>query len=351
MLVTKQPVLRRFWYPVIPLELLNDGPKPFTLLGENIVVWLDSQGEPAAVLDRCCHRTAKLSRGYVKNDCIVCSYHGWEYDRDGKLTRIPQAPHSAGTPKWSVPGFHCKARYGYAWVALDEPLQDIPDVEGAEEPGSRLIQEFYEVWNAASFRYIENVLDFAHFPYLHMQTFHDGADVNAVHEKIDHHEWGFTSVSFVPVAGADKMQQSLGLAGSATVRPTTRNYYVPFARTLIFTGPDENRHVIHSTATPIDDQHMMFVQFCVRRDTEEQAPAAELIAWDRKITLEDRAMVEATDYDVALDASDSAEMHTMTDRAGLLARRKLLELLTSHGEIESRRTPRTAPDALAKSTR
>jgi phenylpropionate dioxygenase-like ring-hydroxylating dioxygenase large terminal subunit len=350
MLVTKQPVLRRFWYPVIPLEQLKDGPKPFTLLGENIVVWLDSHGEPAALLDRCCHRTAKLSRGHVKDDRIVCGYHGWEYDRNGKLMRIPQARDLARTSSWSVPGFRCKARYGYAWVALEEPLQDIPDVEGAEEPSSRLIHEFYETWNAAPFRYIENVLDFAHFPYLHMQTFHDGADVNAVREKIDDHQWGFTSVSFVPVEGADKMQQKLGLAGDATVRPTTRKYYLPFARTLIFTGPDDNRHIIHSTATPINDQQMMFVQFCVRRDTEEQAPAAQLIAWDRKITLEDRAMVETTDYDVALGVNDAAERHTTTDRAGLLARRKLLELLTSHGETESRRDPRTALDTRAKST-
>jgi phenylpropionate dioxygenase-like ring-hydroxylating dioxygenase large terminal subunit len=350
MLVTKQPILRRFWYPVMPLEHLKDGPKPFTLLGEHIVVWLDSGGEPAAVLDRCCHRTAKLSRGFVKGDCIVCGYHGWTYDRSGKLVHIPQARDPSRTSSWSIPGFHCKARYGYAWVALEEPLQDIPGVEGAGEPGSRLIQEFYEMWNAAPFRYIENVLDFAHFGYLHMQTFHDGTDVDATREKIDDHEWGFTSVSFVQVANADKMQQGLGLAGDATVRPTTRKYYVPFARTLVFTGPDENRHVIHSTATPIDDQHMMFVQFCVRRDTEEQAPAAELIAWDRKITLEDRAMVEATDYDVALDVNDSAERHTATDRAGLLARRKLLDLLTKHGEAESRREPRSASDARARST-
>ena len=92
MLATKQPVLRRFWYAIMPIEQLESGPQPFTLLGEPIVLFLDAKGEPAALEDRCCHRTAKLSKGWCNNGNIVCGYHGWEYDRDGKLVMIPQFP-------------------------------------------------------------------------------------------------------------------------------------------------------------------------------------------------------------------------------------------------------------------
>src|SRR5580700_7473561 len=77
MLVTQHPVFRRFWYPVIPMEDLAAGPKPFTLLGTKLVLWLDADGKPAAALDRCCHRTARLSRGFCENGTIVCGYHGW----------------------------------------------------------------------------------------------------------------------------------------------------------------------------------------------------------------------------------------------------------------------------------
>ena len=38
MLNTQQPVLRRFWYAVMPMAKLESGPQPFTLLGENIVL-------------------------------------------------------------------------------------------------------------------------------------------------------------------------------------------------------------------------------------------------------------------------------------------------------------------------
>ena len=42
MLTTRQKVLRRFWYAVIPLGDLQSGPKPFRLLGEDIVLFLDA---------------------------------------------------------------------------------------------------------------------------------------------------------------------------------------------------------------------------------------------------------------------------------------------------------------------
>ena len=52
MLTTKQKVLRRFWYAVMPLDDLAAGPKPFRLLGEDIVLFLGTDGKPAALKDR-----------------------------------------------------------------------------------------------------------------------------------------------------------------------------------------------------------------------------------------------------------------------------------------------------------
>uniref|UniRef100_UPI0035CB7077 Rieske 2Fe-2S domain-containing protein n=1 Tax=uncultured Caballeronia sp. TaxID=1827198 RepID=UPI0035CB7077 len=68
MLVTRQKVLRRFWYAIMPVSDLDDGPKPFTLLGVSIVLWKGAGGKPHALRDRCCHRTAKLSKGFVDAD-------------------------------------------------------------------------------------------------------------------------------------------------------------------------------------------------------------------------------------------------------------------------------------------
>ena len=85
MLQTATPMLRRFWYPVIPMAQLQDGPKPFRLLGQDIVLWVDGDGKPAAMDDRCCHRTAKLSKGFYSNGWLACGYHGWEFGADGRV--------------------------------------------------------------------------------------------------------------------------------------------------------------------------------------------------------------------------------------------------------------------------
>ena len=73
MLATRQPVLRRFWYPVMPATLVDQGPQPFTLLDERIVLWKDGSGHYAAMADRCPHRSAQLSKGWVDGDVLARS--------------------------------------------------------------------------------------------------------------------------------------------------------------------------------------------------------------------------------------------------------------------------------------
>ena len=89
MLTSQQPVFRKFWHATVPLSSLQgEAPQPFTLLGEKIVLFLDESGAPAALKDRCCHRTAKLSKGRCINGRLECGYHGWTYNGGGKVANI-----------------------------------------------------------------------------------------------------------------------------------------------------------------------------------------------------------------------------------------------------------------------
>jgi phenylpropionate dioxygenase-like ring-hydroxylating dioxygenase large terminal subunit len=103
-LVTQQPIFKKFWHAFMPLADLQDGPKPFTLLGLDIVLFLDAHG-----------------------------------------TRRP-----------------CTARYGHAWVALEEPIADIPSVPEFDDPAFRTIFQFYEPWATSPMRALENSFDNAH---------------------------------------------------------------------------------------------------------------------------------------------------------------------------------------------
>ena len=144
MRVTAHPVFRRFWYPVIPLEHLRAGPQRFELLGQGLALFLDAAGRPAALEDRCCHRSARLSLGKVCGDFLACAYHGWQYDRSGQCVLMPQLPEQKPGPQRRVKSFRCESRYGYAWVALEEPLYGIPRIPEAEDPAFHLVHEFYE---------------------------------------------------------------------------------------------------------------------------------------------------------------------------------------------------------------
>jgi len=146
MLVTQQPVLRRFWYATVPVGQLQAGPRPFTLLNEKIVLFLDAEDRPAALADRCCHRTARLSKGCTADGLLVCGYHGWAYNRTGHCVRIPQADTQAMPAGARVPAYHCQTHHGYVWVALEDPLLPLPDIPEAQDPQFRRIDQFYEVW-------------------------------------------------------------------------------------------------------------------------------------------------------------------------------------------------------------
>lgn len=335
MLTTKQKTLRKFWYATVKTEDLKSGPKPFRLMGEDLVLFLDADGRPAALADRCCHRTAKLSKGWCENGNIVCGYHGWTYDRDGRCVRIPQYPEGAAVSgNIATPAYRCQSRYGYAWVALEEPLADLFDIPEDSDPGFRRIDQFYEEWNCAPIRMMENSFDNAHFSFVHKATF--GQYDQPKPEKYDMQEtdYGFYAESTVPIANPPIAHQVTGTTEPATKRHMRNHWYLPFSRRLDMEYPSGIRHIIFNCATPMDDGRIQLVQWLYRNDTEADCPTAKLIEWDAVITKEDKDILEATDPDACIDISRRVEQHMPSDRGGMIMRRRLLELFRAHGEEE-----------------
>ncbi|MEL7350021.1 MAG: aromatic ring-hydroxylating dioxygenase subunit alpha [Cyanobacteria bacterium P01_A01_bin.116] len=330
MLVTQQPVFRRFWYPVMPLTALSDGPKAFELLEEPLVIWLDDQGEPAAVRDRCCHRTAKLSLGNVDQGRICCPYHGWEFNSNGTCLKVPQLKAGGTIPaSYRVDSYRCRQRYGYAWVCLEEPLADIPKIAEADDPNYRLLPEFYETWGCAGLRVMENELDLAHPTFVHTTTFGSEEHPTPDELEITETDWGIHVYGKLGVVNPELQQQNLKMDEDQTFRTLTMDWIMPFTIKLKITYPNGLEHIVVNTMTPISDRTSQMVQFCVRNDTDAETPAADVIAFDRAVTLEDKRILESTDFDVPL--RPSAEEHMFTDKPGIMIRRKVAALLKAHG--------------------
>jgi phenylpropionate dioxygenase-like ring-hydroxylating dioxygenase large terminal subunit len=340
MLVTQQPILRKFWHAVMPLTELASGPKPFTLLGEAIVLFLDAQGQPAALRDRCCHRTARLSKGWcvdaAGNGCTAGAYHGWTYNAAGRVVIIPQyEPERAIPPDYKTTAYHCTARYGYAWVALEEPLADIPAVPEFDAPGWRTIFQFYEPWATSPMRALENSFDNAHFSFVHRATFGVAAQPKPSKYELVEGDTGFYAETIIPAANPVQFQRISGVQEPITTRHMRNAYFLPFSRRLDIEYPSGVRHVIINSFTPIDDGNIQLCQWLFRNDTEQDCPAQMLIDFDAVITREDKDILESTDPDAVVDTRRRGVEYSMdSDRPGMLIRKKLMELLARHGEAE-----------------
>jgi phenylpropionate dioxygenase-like ring-hydroxylating dioxygenase large terminal subunit len=356
MRVMQHPVFRRFWYPTVALPALAGGPQPFTLLGEKLVLWLGPDGAPVAFVDKCPHRGVALSvDSRIVDGALRCGYHGWRWDAAGACVEIPQQPgqHAGGHLK-CVRRFACRARYGYAWVCLDEPLADIPELPHGGEAGFRQVFEFDETWRVSMFRILENALDIAHVSYVHTSTF--GTEAKPVFPKLDMIETpevlGFRA-TFAVVNPPDQ-QRNLGIAAAETIRRQRILTWMPGAFMIEIAYPTGLVHAICGFATPIDDQHVRRIQFVFRNDTEADAPAEQVAAFDRRVQSEDRRLLETLDADFPL--SPHAEAQMAMDRPGLLYRERLVALIEDHDpnaqlvrdELAAARPPRSIAAAVGR---
>ena len=64
------------------------------LQGRDYVVW-HASGRWNAAQDECPHRLAPMSVGRVENNQLVCRYHGWRFEGEGRCAACPQALNDA----------------------------------------------------------------------------------------------------------------------------------------------------------------------------------------------------------------------------------------------------------------
>ncbi|MGI4943997.1 MAG: Rieske 2Fe-2S domain-containing protein [Janthinobacterium lividum] len=323
MLMSRETALRRYWYCLFPVAELGATPRAFRLLGEDIAVWADRDGVPHAVLDRCPHRTAKLSLGTVREDAIVCPYHGWAFAGDGHCVHVPQDVLNKPVP-FGVKAFRCEARYGQVWVCLDEPVADIPEVPQFGQPGFRQVFEFSEEWACSALRIMENEFDAAHLSFVHAGSFGSTNPVPSI-ATIAEQPDGFIATNEMDVRNPEDMRGALHMVEDKTVRRTTGHYMLPFNRVTEIAYPNGLKNVLVTWLTPMEDNRTRFNQFVMRNDTEAQVPSADVIAFDRRVTLEDKVVLESTAPMVPLDVSEGVELHMPSDHPGLLMRRMLRE--------------------------
>src|SRR5919206_1170859 len=77
-------LLRRYWHPVATsVELEAEPVLAVRLLGENLALYRNEQGQLGLVAERCPHRGASLAYGIPEAAGLRCPYHGWLFSAEG----------------------------------------------------------------------------------------------------------------------------------------------------------------------------------------------------------------------------------------------------------------------------
>ncbi len=153
-------------------DFADGEPHSVQAFGGKLVVWSDSQGELHVLDGYCRHMGGDLTQGTVKGDEIACPFHDWRWGGDGKCKAIP---YSRRVP------LRARTQH-YESVVRNQQLMIWHDPEGGPADHDALPPELegtgtdrYTEWtwnvievdNAHCREIIDNVVDMAHFFYIH----------------------------------------------------------------------------------------------------------------------------------------------------------------------------------------
>ncbi len=148
------------------------GPHAVEAFGTKLVVFSDTRGE-LHVLDAFCrHMGGDLTMGTIKGDQVACPFHDWRWGGDGKCAHIPYArrvPPAARTRSWLTLEEN-KQLFVWNDPEGNPPAEHItiPRIDGAFSPEwSNWTWDAILVQNSNCREVVDNVVDMAHFFYIH----------------------------------------------------------------------------------------------------------------------------------------------------------------------------------------
>lgn len=165
-------LLRRFWMPALLASEVTEAdgaPVRLRLLGEDLVVFRDSDGRLGVLEAHCAHRRAHLYFGRNEKCGIRCVYHGWKYDVSGQCVDMPSEPSESDfKDKVRMRSYPTRTSGGVVWIYMgpDELEPELPDFEWARlaTPRCEVTKRLQQCnWAQA----VEGGIDSSHISYLH----------------------------------------------------------------------------------------------------------------------------------------------------------------------------------------
>jgi phthalate 4,5-dioxygenase oxygenase subunit len=165
-------VFRRFWLPVaLSSELPGPDCEPLRVrvLGEDLIAFRDTDGNPGVVDAYCPHRGAPMFFGRNEESGLRCVYHGWKFDVTGACVDLPNAPEGATyKDKVRIKAYPAEDKGDLIWAYMGpaEKKPPFPEFEWTKLPRShRYVTKFVEQCNYL--QAMEGDYDPSHARFLH----------------------------------------------------------------------------------------------------------------------------------------------------------------------------------------
>ncbi|MEG3167947.1 aromatic ring-hydroxylating dioxygenase subunit alpha [Sphingomonas sp. LB3N6] len=158
------------WYVAATPEEITEKPLGRQICGERMVFFRTAAGTAKALEDFCPHRGAPLSLGFVRDETLVCGYHGLALNCDGRADNMP-GQRVKNFP--AIRAFPVIERYGFIWVWPGDPAQadltKMPHLAWAESPHWAYGGGLFNI--ACDYRLmIDNLMDLTHETYVHASS-------------------------------------------------------------------------------------------------------------------------------------------------------------------------------------
>lgn len=161
------------WYVAAQSHEIGQQLISIPVLGDDIVFYRNSDGEPVALEDACPHRKLPLSMGKLIDDVVHCGYHGLQFDCAGKCVGAPTQNKIPGNA-W-VRAYPVVERYRLIWIWMGDPEladpADILQIPDYDDAGWGLTDGGVLECKCHYLYLLDNLLDPSHVAWVHKSSF------------------------------------------------------------------------------------------------------------------------------------------------------------------------------------
>ena len=254
-------LIREYWIPALPS---NEFPTPdspakrMRLLGENLVMFRDSDGNVGCFPESCPHRGASLYFGRSEEGGLRCIYHGWKYNVQGQCLEMPSEPETSNyRDKVHIRNYPCNDVNHMIWVYMGsrETPPPFPAFDVNLIPEENAFPPVIMMEEANWFQNLEGDTDSVHLDWLHARLRADVGPIGRGHMR------GTFSPMKNPFVQAKPAEYGAFYTARRRVGDTDRywhriNQYIFPIFTMV--GGDANSAHLRAHV-PVDDTHSMLI--------------------------------------------------------------------------------------------